>query len=113
MLWMPKVQIIAPSTIRPTRRRVRPSSRRRPRPAALVLRLRDIKNSSCIFLWFLYTISIRDIVTIVSRGRGMEKKENLFSIGEVAKYQNISKQTLIFYDKAGVFRPAWVDPANG
>lgn len=43
----------------------------------------------------------------------MEKKENLFSIGEVAKYQNISKQTLIFYDKAGVFRPAWVDPANG
>ena len=43
----------------------------------------------------------------------MEKKDNLFSIGEVAKYQNISKQTLIFYDKAGVFRPAWVDPANG
>ena len=43
----------------------------------------------------------------------MEKKDNLFSIGEVAKYQNISKQTLIFYDKARVFRPAWVDPANG
>ena len=43
----------------------------------------------------------------------MEKKENLFSIGEVARYQNISKQTLIFYDKAGVFRPAWVDPENG
>ena len=43
----------------------------------------------------------------------MEKKDNLFSIGEVAKYQNISKQTLIFYDKAGVFRPAWVDSANG
>ena len=43
----------------------------------------------------------------------METKENLFSIGEVAKYQNISKQTLIFYDKAGVFRPAWVDPDNG
>ena len=35
--------------------------------------------------------------------------EDLFSIGEVAKYQNISKQTLIFYDKAGVFRPAWVE----
>lgn len=47
------------------------------------------------------------------KGCGMEKKENLFSIGEVARYQNISKQTLIFYDKAGVFRPAWVDPENG
>ena len=43
----------------------------------------------------------------------MKKNENLFSIGEVAKYQNISKQTLIFYDKVGLFRPAWVDPENG
>lgn len=39
--------------------------------------------------------------------------ENLFSIGEVARYQNISKQTLIFYDKIGLFRPTWVDPDNG
>ena len=39
--------------------------------------------------------------------------ENLFSIGEVAKYQHISKQTLIFYDKIGLFRPAWVDPSSG
>lgn len=39
--------------------------------------------------------------------------ENLFSIGELAKYQKISKQTLIFYDKIGLFRPAWVDPSNG
>ena len=39
--------------------------------------------------------------------------ENLFSIGEVARYQNISKQTLIFYDKIGLFRPAYVDPHNG
>ena len=39
--------------------------------------------------------------------------ENLFSIGEVARYQNISKQTLIFYDKIGLFCPAYVDPHNG
>ena len=39
--------------------------------------------------------------------------ENLFSIGEVSKYQNISKQTLIFYDKIGLFCPAFVDPNNG
>ena len=39
--------------------------------------------------------------------------ENLFSIGEVSKYQNISKQTLIFYDKIGMFRPAYVDHDNG
>ena len=38
--------------------------------------------------------------------------ENLFSIGELAKYQNISKQTLIFYDKIGLFRPAYVDPVS-
>ncbi len=36
-----------------------------------------------------------------------------FSIGELSKYQNISKQTLIFYDKIGLFRPAYVDPQNG
>ncbi len=39
--------------------------------------------------------------------------KNLFSIGEVSKYQNISKQTLIYYDKIGLFRPAYVDPDNG
>ncbi|CCX37978.1 transcriptional regulator MerR family [Clostridium sp. CAG:1013] len=39
--------------------------------------------------------------------------ENYFSIGELSKYQNISKQTLIFYDKTGLFRPAYVDPNNG
>ena len=39
--------------------------------------------------------------------------DNFFSIGEVSKYQNISKQTLIFYDKIGLFCPAYVDPNNG
>lgn len=39
--------------------------------------------------------------------------DNLFSIGELSKYQNISKQTLIFYDKIGLFRPAYVNPENG
>ena len=39
--------------------------------------------------------------------------QDLFSIGELARYQKISKQTLIFYDKIGLFRPAWVDPDNG
>ena len=39
--------------------------------------------------------------------------DNLFSIGELSKYQNISKQTLIFYDKIGLFRPAYVAPNNG
>ena len=39
--------------------------------------------------------------------------KNMFSIGEVSKCQNISKQTLIFYDKIGLFQPAYVDPNNG
>lgn len=39
--------------------------------------------------------------------------KNLFSIGEIAKQQDISRQTLIFYDKIGLFCPAYVDPDNG
>ncbi len=39
--------------------------------------------------------------------------ENLFSIGELARSQNISKQTLIFYDKIGLFKPAYVNKKNG
>ena len=39
--------------------------------------------------------------------------EDYFSIGELSRYQNISKQTLIFYDKIGLFCPAYTDPDNG
>lgn len=37
----------------------------------------------------------------------------LFTVGEMAKLSNISKQTLIFYDRKGVFSPNYVDPGNG
>lgn len=36
-----------------------------------------------------------------------------FSIGELSRLQNISRQTLIYYDKIGLFCPAYVDPDNG
>ena len=36
-----------------------------------------------------------------------------FTVGELAKLGGLSKQTLIFYDREGVFRPSYVDPANG
>lgn len=39
--------------------------------------------------------------------------ENMFSAGELAKYQGISKQTLLYYDKIGLFRPSYTDPENG
>ncbi len=39
--------------------------------------------------------------------------ENMFTAGELAKYQNISKQTLIFYDKIGLFKPSMIDSKNG
>lgn len=42
----------------------------------------------------------------------MKDMKDMFSIGELAAYQNISKQTLIFYDKIGLFKPAHVDPNN-
>lgn len=38
---------------------------------------------------------------------------NLFSIGELSKLQNISRQTLIFYDHIGLFCPAYINPDNG
>lgn len=38
---------------------------------------------------------------------------NYFSIGELSKYQNISTQTLIYYDKIGLFKPSYVDEKNG
>lgn len=38
---------------------------------------------------------------------------SLFSIGELAKLQNISRQTLIFYDQIGLFCPAYTNPDNG
>lgn len=38
---------------------------------------------------------------------------SLFTVGELAKLQSISRQTLLFYDKIGLFCPAYVDPNNG
>lgn len=42
----------------------------------------------------------------------MKNTKDMFSIGELAGCQNISKQALIFYDKIGLFKPAHVDPNN-
>ena len=36
-----------------------------------------------------------------------------FTTGELARLNGISKQTLIFYDRAGVFSPNEKDPRNG
>lgn len=38
---------------------------------------------------------------------------NMFSVGELAKLQNISKQTLIYYDAIGLFQPGYIDPETG
>lgn len=36
-----------------------------------------------------------------------------FSIGETAKLNNISIQTLRYYDRLGIFKPDYTDPSNG
>lgn len=36
-----------------------------------------------------------------------------FTIGETARLNNISIQTLRYYDKLGVFKPDYTDPNNG
>lgn len=38
--------------------------------------------------------------------------KDMFSAGELAKLQNISKQTLLYYDKIGLFKPSCIDPEN-
>lgn len=37
-------------------------------------------------------------------------EEDLYSIGEMAKLTNLSMKTLRYYDKIGLFKPAYVDP---
>lgn len=39
--------------------------------------------------------------------------EMKFTVGEMAKLNGVSKQTLIYYDRMGVFCPRQVDPQNG
>ena len=39
--------------------------------------------------------------------------KDMFLAGELAKLQKISKQTLLFYDKIGLFSPNYIDPQNG
>ena len=39
--------------------------------------------------------------------------ESLYSISELAKYFNISNQTLHFYDKIGLLKPTYVNPQTG
>lgn len=39
--------------------------------------------------------------------------QNLFSIGELSQLQGISRQTLIYYDHIGLFKPSYTDPSTG
>lgn len=36
-----------------------------------------------------------------------------FTVGELSKFSNISKQTLIYYDREAVFKPSLINPDNG
>lgn len=36
-----------------------------------------------------------------------------FTVGEIARLNGVSKQTLIFYDNEGIFKPKYIDPENG
>ncbi len=36
-----------------------------------------------------------------------------YTIGKMAKLNNVSEQTLRLYDKIGLFKPAYVDEKNG
>ena len=39
--------------------------------------------------------------------------KNFYTISEVANFFNISRQTLLYYDQIGIFKPAFIDEKNG
>lgn len=41
-----------------------------------------------------------------------EQKNKYLSITQLARYRNVSTDTLRFYDKIGLFKPAYIDPTN-
>lgn len=42
----------------------------------------------------------------------MEKKDNLFTIGEFSQLTGVNAKSLRYYEKIGVLLPAWIDPDN-
>lgn len=38
--------------------------------------------------------------------------DDLLKIGEFAEISNVSAKTLRYYDRIGLFKPVYVDPAN-
>lgn len=43
----------------------------------------------------------------------MNRDQSIYSISEMAEIHGISRQTLLYYDRIGLFRPAWTEAANG
>ena len=43
----------------------------------------------------------------------MSKKDNLFSIGEIAKLANVSIKSLRYYERINILKPAYVEPDSG
>ena len=41
-----------------------------------------------------------------------ERKKKYLSITQLARYRNVSTDTLRFYDRIGLFKPAYIDPTN-
>ena len=67
----------------------------------------NLRYSSCHtkFLMILYTNYI-----LILRGRTMteQEKQSYFTAGELANIFGISKQTLLYYDRMGLFSPAFI-----
>ncbi len=47
------------------------------------------------------------------KGRSMDGKDKLLTIGQFAAMHGINKKTLMWYDEIGLFAPACVNPENG
>lgn len=58
------------------------------------------------------TSYIKYVIRINEMNNLKEKKLKKYTINEVAKLHNISKKALLYYEKKGIFLPAYIDESN-
>lgn len=49
----------------------------------------------------------------IRKGKFMNEKDKLLTIGQFAALHGINKKTLMWYDEIGLFKPAAIHPSNG
>ena len=61
----------------------------------------------------IYKLTVNGVVMNKIKSDRSSNIETLITCGEFAKLCNVSKQTIIYYDKKGVIKPRYIDQVNG